>query len=271
MPRYKHIQSVSRALDTLQLVANSADGLKVHQVANGLGVSKQTAHNLLRTLVHKGFLEKYPSPPRYRLGSALETMRRQHAWWNREFLMRSIPYLIRASRDLSATAFLGQHVGGKAIIRFVAPADQSVTPHTLYGSPMAPYGSALVLQAFLSREDLLDFRGRHPLEKYDPGYWKSYENIDQLLDVVRREGYLCLVKTGVFRAAAPIRDESGAVRAAMALSKPFDKMDPGEPVCCVSKLLEATRQISRNMTSTAGKNAVYWSVDGHAPPPPGDW
>lgn len=62
MPGYEYIQSVSRALDILELLANSSKGLKLQHVASGLGVKRQTAHNLLRTLVHKGFVRKH-SPP----------------------------------------------------------------------------------------------------------------------------------------------------------------------------------------------------------------
>lgn len=249
MPGYKHIQSVSRALDIVALVANSTEGLKLRQVALGLGVHKQTAHNLLRTLVHKGFIEKRGSPPRYRLGLDLKAMRQRHDWWNREFLIPAIPCLIKASREVSATGLLGQYVGGAVIVRFVTKAIVSGMPQTLYGSHMAPYGSALILQAFLDRDDLLEFRRRHPFGVADRNYWKSFDNIDRFLELVRQEGHLCFVKSSIFRAAAPVRDESGVVRASVVLAKPFESMGPDEPKRCIELLCHTARQISRSTSS----------------------
>jgi DNA-binding IclR family transcriptional regulator len=73
------IQCVIRASDILRLVSRSADGLTLQRVANSLGLKSSTAHNLLRTLVAEGLLEKAPHPPRYVLGPGVASLWEAHA------------------------------------------------------------------------------------------------------------------------------------------------------------------------------------------------
>src|SRR5690554_5445716 len=71
MPRNEMIQSLLRAVDVIELVAQSERGLSLGEVCNALGLKQPTAHNLIRTLVARDFVEKTTSPVRYRLGAAV--------------------------------------------------------------------------------------------------------------------------------------------------------------------------------------------------------
>src|SRR6187549_828661 len=80
MPHNELIQSLLRAVDVIELVAQSERGLSLGEVCNALGLKQPTAHNLIRTLVARDFVEKTTSPVRYRLGSAVARLaeERQH-------------------------------------------------------------------------------------------------------------------------------------------------------------------------------------------------
>src|SRR5882757_6229444 len=71
MPHNELIQSLLRAVDVIELVAQSERGLSVGEVCNSLGLKQPTAHNLIRTLIARDFVEKTTSPVRYRLGPAV--------------------------------------------------------------------------------------------------------------------------------------------------------------------------------------------------------
>ncbi|BBH66688.1 IclR family transcriptional regulator [Actinoplanes sp. OR16] len=60
------IQSIERSSAVLRLLA--ADRLRVGEVAEALDLPKSTAHSILRTLEHVGFVEQDPRTARYRLG-----------------------------------------------------------------------------------------------------------------------------------------------------------------------------------------------------------
>lgn len=244
MPRPRHIRTAIRVLDALELIANAPNGLALSQVASGLGITRQSAHSLLKTLVDKKYVDKHSSPARYKLGPALASMRQQHDLWNQKVLIPSIPKLIALSRNLSATSMLSQHVGDEVLLRFIVPAKSPQESQTFYGATMAPYGSALLHQAHMDEVDLLEFQRRHPLRSATARYWRSLTDVRMFLKLVRREGHLCFVSFGRFRAAAPLRDESGEVSASIILTKPFEEMSPGEPKRVLDLLLREVRTLS---------------------------
>ena len=71
MPHNELIQSLLRAMDVIELVAQSERGLSLGEVCNSLKLKQPTAHNLIRTLISRDFVEKTTSPVRYRLGPAV--------------------------------------------------------------------------------------------------------------------------------------------------------------------------------------------------------
>lgn len=68
------VQSVIRASDILVKVSRSRSGVALREVSDSLGMKSSTAHNLLRTLVAEGLLEKTLSPPRYWMGPLLDSL-----------------------------------------------------------------------------------------------------------------------------------------------------------------------------------------------------
>ena len=65
------IQSIERSSAVLRLLAAGPDRLRVGEIAEALGLPKSTAHGILRTLEHVGFVEQDPRTSRYRLGRGL--------------------------------------------------------------------------------------------------------------------------------------------------------------------------------------------------------
>src|SRR5262245_16526257 len=65
------IQSIERSSAVLRLLAAGPDRLRVKEVADALGLAKSTAHSILRSLDHVGFVEQDPRTARYRLGRGL--------------------------------------------------------------------------------------------------------------------------------------------------------------------------------------------------------
>ena len=57
----KNIQSLERAAAMLRLLAGGERRLGLSDIASSLGLAKATAHGILRTLQHEGFVEQDPA------------------------------------------------------------------------------------------------------------------------------------------------------------------------------------------------------------------
>lgn len=135
------VQSVARALQIVELLGstNSASGLGLNDVANHIGVSKSTAHNLLGTLCSRGFVTRTLPGPRYMLGMSL--------LWLGDRVRESTPFSrlaqpvlesLAESSGFTARLFIvdeGQplyisHVEGDVSIRFNAKIGVREPPHS---------------------------------------------------------------------------------------------------------------------------------------------
>ncbi|BFO20123.1 hypothetical protein SHKM778_65110 [Streptomyces sp. KM77-8] len=67
----RNIQSLERAAAMLRLLAGGERRLGLSDIASSLGLAKGTAHGILRTLQHEGFVEQDDASGRYQLGAEL--------------------------------------------------------------------------------------------------------------------------------------------------------------------------------------------------------
>ena len=69
------LQTLDRAVAALHAVgAGGPDGLRLVDIQKTLGLSKPTAHRLLKSLVAHGLVARGPDPHRFRLGPALQIL-----------------------------------------------------------------------------------------------------------------------------------------------------------------------------------------------------
>ncbi|MGB7160357.1 MAG: helix-turn-helix domain-containing protein [Tepidisphaeraceae bacterium] len=217
MPHSELVQSLLRAVDVIELVAQSERGLSLGEVCNTLGLKQPTAHNLIRTLIARDFVEKTTSPVRYRLGPAVARLadeRQNHSLVRQASLMMND--LFERFRTLlpprfgpqeEATLSFSQYIGGEVVmllrLRMQHPGVLERPKHV-----MSAYQSAapLAFQAFWSPEELEDYHGRHPFLDQGAPIWKTRERLDIFLSRARQLGYVQppIFPAGQFRVAVPI-------------------------------------------------------------------
>jgi len=252
MPGHKHIASVRHALDVLELIGNSPEGLSLAQIARGTGIRKQTVYNILGTMKDKGFLEKDLAHARYRLADPMRGLRNQQETWNRLLLLPAVPLAIRAARQLQADVFIIQYVGGGVIARFKAYRDPDVAPTPWYNYPVYAHGTGVLLEAFMSDAERRVFRRGHPFSDADLEYWKSYDLLDGFLELVKREGYVAFFRGGTFRVVAAILDRQGQAVAGVSAVKQYNDMGSGEPAICI----EVVRRIANELSAALARGAL---------------
>ena len=254
MPHNELVQSLLRAVDVIELVAQSERGLSLGEVCNSLGLKQPTAHNLIRTLIARDFVEKTTSPVRYRLGPAVarlaeerlnhEVVRQASMIMNDlwERLKVLMPERIEPTDE--ATLSFHQYMGGEIVMllrmRMQRPGVLERPKHV-----MSAYQSAvpLAFQAFWSHEDAEDYRRRHPFLDQGAPIWKSQEKLDEFLQKARGLGYCQppIFPAGQFRVAVPVFGEGhrlvGVLGAGIWLKTPVDTKS------LINAMIESSKQI----------------------------
>ncbi len=240
------VQSLTRGLELLELIAGADEGLSLGHLAGELGVKPPTAHNLLRTLMARGYVEKTERPVRYRLGPALPQLVAQRS--RRAWVDRAAETVARLYAALGgATVTVAEYGGGEVSLVLRMSPETGGTLERPAGRHMHAYGSAssLVFQAFLCTEDRQQFRQRYPFWEFGAQLWKTSEAFELELERIRRQGYASPPPggAGTFLAAAPAFDEDGHIMASVGVSWRADAQDVDKQAC-LSGVLRAAAELS---------------------------
>jgi DNA-binding IclR family transcriptional regulator len=225
--------------------------LSVRELAGRLGLSKSTVHRLLVTLADLRLVEQDPDTGRYRLGLRmyeLGTLVAVHI-----DLHEAATPCITELRNKTGEAVQVAMLEGREVLYV----ERLESIHTLrmfiregYRIPANCSSTGKTLLAHLpddERERLLDgwvLPARTPHSITDP------EALRKELAAVRRRGWATNVneaELGVASVAAPIRNWTGAVVAAVSLAGPITRMDRGSLRMFTPVVGETAEAISQRM------------------------
>ena len=222
------LSSVTSALLVLKAFSAEEAEIGISSLAKRLGLAKSTVHRLAVTLTAEGFLEQNPETGRYRLGLSLFTLgalaRRRMDVSN---VSRPLLGMLRDKYQEAATLAIlaqesvlflhnlesGQAIGIRAHIGDLKPAFCTAEGRVLLA--FAP--PAMVAEAL-----------KGPLEARTPKTLTTPALIRRALDEVRSAGYAVddeESEVGMRCIAAPVRDISGKVVAAVGLAGPTQRLN----------------------------------------------
>jgi IclR family acetate operon transcriptional repressor len=253
---------------TLGSVANAARVLKsftaserewgVSDLARRLGVAKSTAHRLLTTLTDEGLLEQDPETGRYRLGLAVFD------------LAAAMPSLDLHEAVLAPMTALRNRTGETVQVavldrREVVYIERLDSPNTLrlfleVGRRNSAHctGCGKALLAFSPPELVDRLLDGWRLTRRTPHTITTVAALRAELRETRQRGYACNrheSEMGVVSVAAPIRDLSGRVVAAISVAGPATRLEPGE-LEFAQATMEAAASISRRLGHRGGWGAA---------------
>lgn len=161
------IGSVQRALRLVDIVANSPRPLPVKMLAAVTGLTPGTTYNLVRTLVHEGYLSSEPDG--LVLGTRFPAFQTE-VDARGVFLARVRSALRDVTDELGATAYLSRYSDGEMHLVDIVDAVQSPRVELWVGLDSSAHATALGKQILtdLSDEDRLDYLSRHRLEELTP-------------------------------------------------------------------------------------------------------
>lgn len=161
------IGSVQRALRLVDIVANSPRPMPVKTLSAVTGLTTGTTYNLVRTLIHEGYLTSEPD------GLVLGT--RFPAFQSETdargvFLARVRAALRTVTDEVGVTAYLSRYQDGEMHLVDIVDAVRNPRIELWVGLDASAHATALGKQilAELSDDERLDYLSRHRLEELTP-------------------------------------------------------------------------------------------------------
>jgi IclR family transcriptional regulator, pca regulon regulatory protein len=246
-PRYS--QSLERGLAILGCFSSTRPVLGIADIASALGMSRSTTHRYVITLVALGYLEQ-GSSRKYRLGPRVTDlgMTALDSSGLREY---SHPELEELRQRTSHTAGLGVLEGEEILYvdRVRAFRREQIEPalDPQPGSRLPAHCTAIgkLLLAYLPEQERRELLAELTLDKHGPNTITTKKALNEELERIRREGLAASdeeLAPELRTLAAPVRDETGAVCAAVNLSVPGSSPPLAELLDTLGPQLVATAE-----------------------------
>ncbi|MET8155122.1 IclR family transcriptional regulator [Sphaerisporangium sp. NPDC005289] len=217
------VQSVDRALDVLEALADQGGEAGLSEIAARTGLPYGTIHRLLQALLSRGYVRQ-ESDRRYALGGALMRLggaaERMVGVWAQ-------PYLSKLVALSGETANLAVLEGD-----FVVYVAQAASPRRLrmfaeVGRRVLPHSTAVGKVLLADRPDAAAILARTGLPRRTEHTITTVEAVLAELDAVRSRGYAMDFgeeELGVHCLAVPVRDGSRVI-AGMSISGPVERIE----------------------------------------------
>lgn len=248
MGKEYYINSLIRAVEILELFHGHDAELGISDMARALDLYKSTVHRIVSTLEYKGLLEQNPDTGKYRLGLNLYRLGIK-ARADNELIAVSLPHLKELTAQTGETSNLVVMDGTMAVYVAQEESDRMVRMFTRIGARVYPHcsGAGKVLMSELTPEQLDALISANGLNRYTGNTIDNKEALEKELDTVRRQGYALdnqEREEGVKCIAAPIRDKSGRIIAALSISGPRDRFEEERLGALIEIVRTKTQQIS---------------------------
>jgi len=246
------IQSLSRGLEILDLMATRGGEISVTEAARFLGVDGSTGSRLMATLESRGYVDQNAETHRFRLGTKLIQLSNAVL---ESLNLGTIGH--EEVRTLAEETGEGAQMAilGRAFAVFVDHVDgrERLTINTNVGDhdPLHCTAIGRALLSGLSEDAARELLETTDLDRYTPRTVVSIPEILERLRIVRRLGYAFDDEeryAGVQCLAAPVFDHTGRVVAAVGISGPTPRM-----IRATEKVLsKAVRSASQQVSSRLG-------------------
>jgi len=219
------VQALERALNIIDCFSFQARELSLTDVVNRTGLNKTTAKRLISNLTTRGYLHQNPQSKKYQLGIRL-------------FELGGIVFSSFSLRQATAYPMTQlQNDSGATVLLGINMEDQLVYVDKREGAGMIRISSdigwrrplhygmlGMILLAGLNNKDVRRILKKTPLQAHTPFAITDPDAFSLRLEQIRDQGYIMEKEEaveGVFGIAAPIRDYSRQVVAALGIALPL--------------------------------------------------
>jgi IclR family KDG regulon transcriptional repressor len=244
-----HIAAVDRAFALLEVMAQYPD-LGVTELAERTGNTKSLVFRLLYTLERRGYVHRSPDARTYRLGYRTlflaEHTRRQSA-----LIAAAAPVLdelVHVTRE-NALLVVREELHGVCIAMRESPQPLRLFAQVGRHVPLHAGGGPKVLLAFAPEEIRRAILDR-PLEGFTATSITDRNKLTRTLAEIRQAGFTLSIgelDPDVFSMAAPVRDFTGEVIAALSVAGPISRLTAAERRRFRKLILDAAERLSAEL------------------------
>jgi len=238
------VQALERALDILDCFNFQNRELSLSDVVNRTGLNKTTAKRLISNLTTRGYLQQDPQTRKYQLGMRL-------------FELGGVVFSSFSLRRAAASPMTGlQNESGATVLLGVRMDDHLVYVDKREGDGMIRISSdvgwrrplhygmlGMVLMASIESGEVERILEKYPLEAHTPFSITDVDALSLRLEEIRVQGYVIEKEEaveGLFGIAAPIKDYSRQVVAALGIALPVGQRNLKEGLDRTIELVKKT-------------------------------
>lgn len=236
------IQSVSRAIDVLHIVAAAGDWIGVREIARQLDLKPSTVQGLLKTLQTKGLLDFGHERRQYRLGfgalllaAAVDPMKK--------LTDLSTPFINKLSEEFGETVVVMTFEGGHCVVVQSRASQHELTvkppPNLLPVPNPADMATGRMLLAWLPKNE----RAKFALDA------ATIADIDK----TRLQGYCWtenINNSGIAAVAVPVCAPSGQIVITVGCSAPLHRLTDCRRACMLEHLRAAACNMEHALSGT---------------------
>lgn len=163
------VQSVQRAFDLLERIAIQPEGARLSELADGAGLNRSTAHNLLASLEELGYITQDKKGAAYRLTGKVNRLQRLDAQAEQALRARIRPVLQNVSAVSGESTFLALVTGHDYLCVDAVQSNNPLHLAVRPGERKSLLGEALG-HVLLAADDDLAASVRHD----DPQSWERH-------------------------------------------------------------------------------------------------
>lgn len=245
-----NVRAVERALQILSCFNDENPVRGVSEIAQAVGLHKATTHRIVVTLLNYGYLERADDDQRYRLGLRLvglgfKVIRRM------DLRREAIPYMTHLVEHWDEICDLSIFDQGEVFYVEVLRGSHALTISAVIGQRLPSHCTATgkLFLAHLPDEEL-DSILSNPIRAYTRNTITSQDMLNQHLESIRRQGYSLddeEFEEGIRAIAAPIRNHTGDIIAAVSIPGPTNRMTDDRISQIIPELIDTAQKISRRM------------------------
>lgn len=244
------LESADRVLRVLELFNAGDRNLSLSEMADRMSLPKSSVHRLLATLLAHGFVERDPSTRRYRLGIRLFEIG-SLVIHERGLHSAAHPVVEELAVSTGETCHLAVLSGTDAVYVYKIDGASTIVMSSRVGGRAPCHCTSIgkVLAAW-GGEEVFQSIVRSGFKAFTARTIRSEGRFAAELERVRSDGYaldLEEFQPGLCCIAAPVRDHSGRVLAALGLAGPSSRLTEQRLNQLATPVMSAAGAISRNL------------------------
>jgi IclR family KDG regulon transcriptional repressor len=261
-----NIAAVDRTLDLLESLSRLGPA-SLAALAESAGCTRTAAFRLLRTLQARGFTIQDDARGLWRLGARWNALSRA-ASEQGALAATAMPFLAALGKATGENVYLRVRDGMESETVAIYQTDPTIRMYSAVGKrgPLHA-GSSRILLAFAPESVQTQLLAQR-LNRFTPATRVDATWIAADLQRIRTRGYLITsdeVTAGAVGIAAPVRDATGGVMAAIHISSPSMRMRPPRPRNILPQVIEAAAKLSQALGAVVKQSPTALVRDNSAP------